>query len=78
MVGAVQEGIVVRELNGFEGNGYDRAVALMTKPPQPRAEESKWYEEEIDDDLKLSYKLNRYAGNFCFHYLKNKVYCKQS
>uniref|UniRef100_A0A0A9HTE3 thermospermine synthase n=1 Tax=Arundo donax TaxID=35708 RepID=A0A0A9HTE3_ARUDO len=57
MVGAVQEGIV-RELNGFEfdTNGYDRAV---TKQQQLRCEEeSKWYEEEIDDDLKLCYALN--------------------
>ncbi|TVU33217.1 hypothetical protein EJB05_25007 [Eragrostis curvula] len=57
MVGAVQEGIIVRELNRFEAIGYDRAV--VTKPPQqPCAEESKWYEEEIDDDLKLCYRLN--------------------
>ncbi|GJM90708.1 hypothetical protein PR202_ga07013 [Eleusine coracana subsp. coracana] len=53
MVGAVQE---VRELNGFDAIGYDRTAVVMTKPP--RAEEEKWYEEEIDDDLKLCYKLN--------------------
>ncbi|KAK3152592.1 hypothetical protein QOZ80_2BG0161070 [Eleusine coracana subsp. coracana] len=55
MVGAVQE---VRELNGFDAIGYeyDRTAVMTTKPP--RAEEEKWYEEEIDDDLKLCYKLN--------------------
>uniref|UniRef100_A0A0D9VE49 thermospermine synthase n=1 Tax=Leersia perrieri TaxID=77586 RepID=A0A0D9VE49_9ORYZ len=59
MVGAVQEGIV-REMNGvFDVNGfdYDNAMAMAPKQQQ-REEEIKWYEEEIDDDLKLCYALN--------------------
>lgn len=63
MVGAVQEygRVVISEVNnGLEMmNGFE---SRATTKQQPRSEEeekeSKWYEEEIDDDLKLCYALN--------------------
>jgi thermospermine synthase len=68
MVGAVQEygRVVISEVNnGLEMmNGFE---SRATTKQQPRSEEeekeSKWYEEEIDDDLKLCYALNRYYIN---------------
>ncbi|OEL20876.1 Thermospermine synthase ACAULIS5 [Dichanthelium oligosanthes] len=66
MVGAVQDYGRVGELNGFETNGYEAGRA-MAKPQQPRRGEevSQWYEEEIDDDLKLCYALNRKIRYTC-------------
>jgi thermospermine synthase len=68
MVGAVQEygRVVISEVNNGLGmmNGFE---SRATTKQQPRSEEeekeSKWYEEEIDDDLKLCYALNRYYIN---------------
>lgn len=54
MVGAVPEALV-REVNG---NGYDAKHHLQAPPKQRAESESKWYEEAIDDDLKLCYALN--------------------
>jgi thermospermine synthase len=58
MVEAVQEGIV-QDMNGLETNGHGQAAAAKQLPQREDGEESKWYEEEIDDDLKLCYALNR-------------------
>lgn len=37
----------------YDANGYDSHQA------KEGVDECKWYEEEIDDDLKFSYALNR-------------------
>lgn len=48
----------VGELNGgLETNGYESRVAMAKQQPR-REEESQWFEEEIDDDLKLCYAIN--------------------
>ena len=46
---------------GLETNGYEStAMAKQQQQQQPRqGEEGTWFEEEIDDDLKLCYALNR-------------------
>lgn len=57
MVGAVQEGIV-REMNGFDTNGYDKAAAAKQQQKGDHEEINKWFEEEINDDLKFCFALN--------------------
>ena len=57
MVEAMHEGLVRGDMNGLENNGHGQA-AVATQLTGG-GEESKWYEEEIDDDLKLCYSLNR-------------------
>ncbi|CAL5059219.1 unnamed protein product [Urochloa decumbens] len=61
MVGAVQDYGRVGESNGgLETNGYESRAAKVKQAPRRggEEEESVWYEEEIDDDLKLCYALN--------------------
>ena len=66
VVGAVpvQEdygGAAAGESNGgLETNGYESTAMAKQQQQQPRqGEEGTWFEEEIDDDLKLCYALNR-------------------
>ncbi|KAM0857497.1 hypothetical protein ACQ4PT_048461 [Festuca glaucescens] len=58
MVGAMHEGIVRGDMNGLENNGHGQAAVATQLLQRGGGEESKWYEEEIDDDLKLCYSLN--------------------
>ena len=50
--------------NGYGGGAKHLQLQLQLPAPQPKQQqpaepECKWYEEEIDDDLKLCYALNR-------------------
>lgn len=57
MVGAVQDR--AGESNGVvEMNRYE-SRAMAKQSHQGEEEESAWNEEEIDDDLKICYALNR-------------------
>uniref|UniRef100_A0ACD5ZJR2 Uncharacterized protein n=1 Tax=Avena sativa TaxID=4498 RepID=A0ACD5ZJR2_AVESA len=59
MVGAVQEGIVGDMMNGLESNnGCGHQAKQQQVQREDGEDESKWYEEEIDDDLKIRYALN--------------------
>ncbi|KAM0850606.1 hypothetical protein ACQ4PT_052950 [Festuca glaucescens] len=45
-------------MNGLENNGHGQAAVAKQPLQREDGEESKWYEEEIHDDLKLCYALN--------------------
>jgi hypothetical protein len=66
MVGAAHDGIVRGDMNGLENNGHGQAAAAKQPLQREDGEESKWYEEEIHDDLKLCYALNR-LKLICIH-----------
>jgi hypothetical protein len=55
----MHEGIVRGDMNGLENNGHGQAAVATQLLQRGGGEESKWYEEEIHDDLKLCYSLNR-------------------
>jgi thermospermine synthase len=64
MVGAMPAAEALpREVTAGNGYGAKHLHLQLPTPPkqqqQPAEAECRWYEEEIDDDLKLCYALNR-------------------